>query len=406
MIRPLSAVEHAFWLANRSVGNHIIHAAEIDGAPAPHAWRTAFDALQWRHPLLSVRIPATPGGWPYFDLVRCPPIPLRHATDAVWDAGGIDSEWLDDLIARELDEPIDHDSAPLMRAVIASGPERSILLPVVSHVIYDGISLAGCIRDLMQVLNGESLDVLPFPQSLNHLLGEPDANPPRETICLEGVRYPRRRPPAVRRLRLPRELSTRLVQRAREERTTVHGALCSAFVTAGRSLLPAWRHESVVLHSPVDLRRLWRKQHDFGFFLTSTRATIEPSLNSSTWEFAREVLRRLDPEGARHAAGLRVRQYKALLSSGMSAKDAMKPPGAEQAPDLGITNLGVLPGTSKSGRFRLSKLWGPLARGRNPSYPTVAVSTIDGCIHLTMMSDVLTSPFLENAQALLVEACE
>lgn len=102
MLRPLGSLEHVLWLLNRSIGNHVICAAEIDGAASPHAWHAAFDALQRRHPLLSVRVLATENGWPHFETARGQPIPLRHTDDAVWDDSGIAPAWLDAALVREL----------------------------------------------------------------------------------------------------------------------------------------------------------------------------------------------------------------------------------------------------------------------------------------------------------------
>lgn len=172
MLRPLGSFEHCFWLVNRGVASHIVFAAEIDGVATAPKWRAAFDALQRRHPLLHVRVPASPLGLPYFEAVHDRPIPLRHASDAIWNLGRIAHEWLDRALSEELSEPIDTDTAPLMRAVIATGAERSVIILSCSHVVCDGISMSYCLRDLLQALNGEALTSLPMAPSLNQLYGE------------------------------------------------------------------------------------------------------------------------------------------------------------------------------------------------------------------------------------------
>lgn len=405
MLRPLSTVEHVFWLACRSVSNHIVYAAEIAGTPTPQAWRAAFDSVQRRHPALSVRISATPDGWPFFETVHGSSIPLHHAGDATWSAEGVAHEWLHETLSRELLEPLDNATAPLMRAVIATGKDRSVVVVTVSHVIYDGISVTCWFDDLLRVLNGEPLDALSFPQSLNHLLGVPDAVPPQKKISLDGVSYPQASPPVVRCKRLSHALTRQLVQRARDESTTVHGALCSAFVMSGKSRLAHWRREPILLRNPVDLRRRWGSRYECGFFATSTNATLDPDAELSFWDLAREILRRMDPQGTRESAGEGVRQYSDLLSSGMDAKGLVQMSRAGKTPDLGITNVGVVRDTAPLARFRLTGLWGPLVRASIPGYLAVAVSSVDGRIHLTMMNHTPLPTFLDDAEVLLEKAC-
>ncbi len=406
MVRPLSAVEHAFWLANLSANNHIVYAAELEGTATPREWRDAFDTLQRRHPVLRVRIPATAGGWPYLEFVHGRPIPVRHAVDAIWDSAGIAHEWLNETLAHELQQPVDSGTAPLMRAVIASDRGRSVVIVAVSHVLYDGISVARCIGDLVRVLNGEQLDVLPFPRSMNHVLGVPDAVAPREAVSLEGVSYPQQSPPAVHCMKLPRQLSGELRQRARDEQTTVHGALCSAFVMAGRSSIQRWRGKSIDLRCPVDVRRLWGGDGEFGFFATGGKATLPPGAHSSLWDLARETLRLLDPTGAREGAKEQVRQFTVHLTEGMDAQGVMRLADDRGMPDLVVTNIGVVHDTRPVGRFGLRGLWGPLVRARRPEGLAIAVASVDDCIHLAMMSAAPFPSFLENARALLVQACE
>jgi hypothetical protein len=66
--------------------------------------------------------------------------------------------------------------------------------------------------------------------------------------------------PTIRRLKLPRDVTARVVRRARDERTSVHNALCTAFLIADRSVLPKWRDEPVRFvppPGPFHLTGLW-----------------------------------------------------------------------------------------------------------------------------------------------------
>jgi hypothetical protein len=112
-------MEHIFWLLNRSAGNQIVLAAEIEGETTLRAWRQALNALQRRHPLLSTTITLSSNGLPYFEGPSVQEIPLRFATDAIWGERAIATEWLDSQMADELAEPFDTVSAPLIRAALA-----------------------------------------------------------------------------------------------------------------------------------------------------------------------------------------------------------------------------------------------------------------------------------------------
>jgi hypothetical protein len=59
VVRPLGAVEEFFWLFDHSSPKHFCLIAEIDGRTTVSDWRVALDALQQRHPMLSVSIDST-----------------------------------------------------------------------------------------------------------------------------------------------------------------------------------------------------------------------------------------------------------------------------------------------------------------------------------------------------------
>lgn len=407
MHRPLGSLEHCVWLLNRSVGNQVVYAAEIDGVASPDAWRAAFDAVQRRHPLLRVRVPATVDGWPYFETVNDQPIPLRFATEAVWDAGGIAPDWLDDALARELDEPIDADVAPLARAVIASCRDKSVVILSGAHVIVDGLSLSYCMGDLLKSLNGEHLDVLPFPPSLDQLLDEASATP-HAKVSLDPVCFPRDPPGGVCHLKLPRELTGRLVQRARDEGTSMHSTLCCALLVVGRSVLPKWCYEPVRIFSGVDMRQQFGIAGDCGIFVTNAMATLEPSLEGSFWEMARGIMLRTDAAAARAAAPAFTRYLRDLLANGMDAAHAIWIRQTSITHDLVVTNIGPVRFATPPGPFKMTALWGPLARSGYPGDYTVCVTTVEGCANLTLMCPdaPLPATFLDETRALLAQACE
>jgi hypothetical protein len=407
LLRPLGSLEHIFWLMNRSAGNQIVLAAEIDGETTPHSWREALDALQRRHPLLSARITLSSDGLPYFEgpKIREIPlrsIPLRPATDAIWRDQAIATEWLDDQMANELAVPFDTESAPLIRAVLAHSEQRSVVLLVGNHAICDGISLSLCFRDLLRSLNGEHLEPMPVAYSLDQLCGISSETRQQPVPPGAGIQYPRDTP-RVHRVKLSAELTERIVLRARTEHTTMHGALCSAMVHAGWSASAEWRKKSLRIFSPVNVRSVFGIGDDeCGVFLTASSVVIERNASESFWAVARQATQGLNVPGARGAVCAQTQAQRKLLNSGLDAVGAVKIRQSALARDIMLTNLGRLRFQTEIGRFKITSMWGPLALSGYPGDHTVGVATAEDRAHLTLASRSPLPSMLELAEDILI----
>lgn len=409
MPRPLGSHEHCYWLLGRSTSNHIVYAAEIDGTASPQMWRAAFDALQRRHPLLRVRIPAMPNGFPYFDSVEDRPIPVHVTDDAPWHAEGIDADWLDREVARELMEPVGHDRAPLMRAIVASDGTRSLLIVAGSHAIFDGIGLAGCIRDVLRALAGQALAPLPVPPSLNQLLGvavgRPPSRPTPQQVSPEAPPSPdadHAGTPVVHRLRLSRTLTGVLRIRARAAHATVHGALCAAMLLTGRAYMRAWQDAAVRVVSPIDLRRQFGTEEDCAVYVTVGRALVEAHARHGFWDMARHILHTTDVPGTRASVRLETRDLRGQLGDGLDAagalrarriapsgthpRDPSRNPSRDHPRDLSVSNLGPLRYGARIGPYRMTALWGPFVQTGDAGDHMLGAATVDGSLHLALTS--------------------
>src|ERR1700687_3317654 len=76
-VRYLGPSEAYFWFSNQNSWKHFVLAAQIAGRTTAASWRTALDAVQRRHPPLSVCIDADKSGAPYFRFLSAPGIPLQ-----------------------------------------------------------------------------------------------------------------------------------------------------------------------------------------------------------------------------------------------------------------------------------------------------------------------------------------
>ena len=175
-LRDLDAFEEFFWLVEQSV--NISHAVvvEVSGSTTIEQWKDALDAIQIRYPLLSASIVKAPGERPFFEKTRGVSMPSRIAP--LWDSLVLEEE-----MENELQKSFGDGSGPLTRATLFHGRDRSVVM-FATHV--------------------EMLKV------------------------------------RLHRLQLSVEETEVLLERAREERTTVRAALVAALTLAGKRYSEEW----------------------------------------------------------------------------------------------------------------------------------------------------------------------
>src|SRR5262249_27818607 len=94
--------------------------------------------------------------------------------------------------------------------------------------------------------------------------------------------------PRIRSLSLPPASTLRIRDRARDEATTVHGALCAALVEAGRRVHGSWRNIPVRVLSPINTRGISGVGRDCGVFVSAATTAYEPEI-TDFWELARRA---------------------------------------------------------------------------------------------------------------------
>src|SRR5262245_5908822 len=286
-IRSLGSLEHLFWLFDQNRPCHFAVTALISGGTSPRDWRRALDRLQKRHPTLSVCIDGEPDSVPLFRQADATPIPLRIVEDEPelrWEAE----------VGKELATPFNPSRAPLIRAVLIQGARDAAFMLVAHHSIADGLSLAYAIRDTLDALAGRFLRPLPWPPSQDDMLNVPDRLMDGQEQDQAGVAMPAvYRPhdnarPTVKGLRLSSGLTSSIRDRARQEGTTVHGALCAALVLASREVFAAWREIPLRIFSPIDARPLLDAGESCGVFLGATTSVFDRQA-MDFWDIARDA---------------------------------------------------------------------------------------------------------------------
>src|SRR4051812_32466625 len=153
LVRPLGALERLFFRYSERNPSHFLLVAEFDMVLGAGKLRRALNAVQRRHPLLSVHVQDHPSvrlGFHRAHTVAPIALQVLDGTDGAWQS----------VAAGELARPFDRSTAPLMRAVLLTGSMSSILILTFDHTIGDGISSIIVLDDLITALNGRALDPL------------------------------------------------------------------------------------------------------------------------------------------------------------------------------------------------------------------------------------------------------
>ena len=395
MNRRLTAIERTFWINGKATSMNFALAVHVQGDLTLAQLEAALRAVRKRHPLLTVAIRPDQDGWPWYVSEGVPEIPVRvvEGTDPdVW------RQETEDELARS----IDWETGPLARFVWVRGNGRSVLIAVAHHVASDGLSVAYLIRDVMTQLGGAAADVEPLPA----LAGPEDLVPPAVsnnllvrlvTACLAvlfklQMRFKKSvfdadRPKDAYRL-LPwvlTEAQTRvLVDRCREAQTTVHAAICTAFLLSYADLRGGPRVRRI--QSPVSLRQhlVGPVEEAVGLLITIAETRADCAPGRDFWEIARDVKTGFTRGSAGSRLFLRILTMKRVLRNLAEADIINNWSDCEVEYDLSVSNLGRLEIPVRCGPYQIEVIHGPLVNGTRHEQ-VLGVTTIAGRMSMTFV---------------------
>ena len=338
LIREIGSLERLFFRYSERHPAHFLVAAEFDGILDDEVLRRALDAVQQRHPLLSVHVedhPSTRLGFYRAPAIAPIPLTVHHGTCSGWQK----------LAATELARPFDRSTAPLMRAALTTTPTSSVIVLTFDHTIADGISSIHVLDDLIAALNGRQLAKLPVPPTIEDLidrslkdtaipaLPEPDERMTQPTTQrpFDGCS------PFLHTVAMTEADTARLAMRCRAEHTTVHAAiLVAAFRVRGQQLGDTF----VRALSPINIRELAHAGKDCAAYFTGTCTGLEPDDGRSFWDQARAMSADLD--AARSAPGVVAgsQAIRQAVPADATADNAEQVFGEAFAWEMLTTNLG------------------------------------------------------------------
>ncbi len=369
MTRFLTASEHLMWLSYKNSPENVTLSATIKGSFPIGLLTEALAWLQLRHSRLRVKIVTNNQKQPQFLLENVPPIPLR-----VIERQG-EEHWCQEMV-EELLHPLSWSEEPLLRVLLLHSPDISNLIITFHHCIGDGLSGAYLIRDILQFI-GE-------PDSPRELL--PDLHPVDEIIpnvtkkwADEGLDDSTKAEPILTvnyrnnnklntsepfpiRLfhwTLSSAETTKLVARCREEKTSVHGALCAAFLLAIAAEIKTPNELILKCHTPVNIRNYLTINvgENLGEYIGRIVTTHRLSQKTDFWDLAREVKYKLNQLVADGKIFDRVLKARALLSSNSKKGGGNSNTRTIGGMDIAITNLGNLNIKQQFGELQLQELY-------------------------------------------------
>lgn len=296
-LRPLGALESYAWHIDTTSPKHFTISAEVNGFTRIDDWSSALKKVQSRHPLINARIDVASDNRLYFFHDGTVEIPLRVAR--LNKILSIENE-----IKREFSAPFGTGDIALLKAALLYSEECCVIIMTAHHAIADGRSLAHFIHDLLDTLAGKSLSELALLPSLEDLCAlneESVGNIKTPDFSDEPVPYTERSLTRLQifRQRLSPELSGRIRQRAKQENTTVHGAL-SAALTLALYQSSAWHGKSVRICTPIDARKYSASDYSLSFHALFPTYSYEACDTDDFWSIARKITEDLNSYREKH----------------------------------------------------------------------------------------------------------
>ncbi len=309
--RKLSPSEKLWWVLDQECRSNFVMHARVIGSIREDDLRQSLNAVQVRHPLLRVRIERD--GWNSlsFKTSGVQGLPLRIVEEPY-------SGWIKE-VEKELHEEFPVQEGPLVRCtLVRHAREDNTILMAFHHAVGDGISGSFLMRDLFQAMalaTGEKTCALPplepkrkmnayFPEWALGFSGRWRSVKFAGRILGEMLRhgkptlpkFDQTAPPKERRARIvPQQLDpdfiNRLHKQAREEGTTLHGALLAAQILAITHDRADKKEHPYIIASPVNLRKRLAPPvgEDVGFFVTVGVSVNMAKPDTEFWPLAKAV---------------------------------------------------------------------------------------------------------------------
>jgi hypothetical protein len=401
MYRHLGIEEHTLWSYDQVAPVHFTLTASIIGELHIDQLQQTLVKVQQRHPLLNVRIVSDRSGQPWLVEDSCS-IPLRVVKRQS------DRHWQQE-VERELSHPFDWNQAPLIRIVLVHARDISEMIVSCQHSVADGMSTVYLLRDILQALGipGSQQQVLPerppyehltpnFTQKIHASSKENSIKPQLELVSnltYKKPTLPKNSQPRLLSWSLSAEETTTLIDRCHQEQTTVHAAICAAFLLTISQQNDTDKNSDfkqpsrLKCFSPVNIRRFLTPviQEDFGLYLTviATAHNVTPDL--CLWDFARSIKSQLNQRMLPDQIFAHLPQIENFISTFPSPSSVKDLSWEVNGYDIGVSNLGRLNIPHQYGRLKLTGIYGPALTTHYTNARFIGVATLKDEMFFTLV---------------------
>lgn len=412
MRRSLSGFEKAFCLSEPLVPINFALVANFTGVLDEIALRQALGNLRERYSMAAMRLEYDEYGKPCFTRAGVPDFPLQVIEQ------GNDDHW-QQVAAQELGQNFDLAQGPLIRITLlkkhshfgeSSDTVSAHLVLTFHHGCADGMSAVYFLRDLLYLLNDPQADlpVMPPPSDLLSLIPKTIRRSLSPKIQVLGMKsglwlmrhfppFGQRFPPADRLIEgcppwhhfalvsrcLTQAQTSHLATICREQGTSIHAAISTAWLRAQAEINLDVRQRKQVISIPVDLRVRLNIENAFGMYMSNVVIAVDGRMNRDFWTIAREIKVRLNHDIQTGRVYRWVLAMLGLMDSPLETVRQVVPAFATQPVDydFSISNLGRLPLLTQSGDLKLEAVYGPIV---NTSEREMTIGVSTACNRLTM----------------------
>lgn len=395
MKRPLIFGERIMYAgADRPV--NCVLPVSIRGSLTMEQLQAALQKIQQKHPLLRAGIAEDARGIPHFIVNdAAPPIPVRVVNRQSADDWQLASE-------TEWANPFDMQKGPLARLVWLKGAEVSELLFVCAHCISDGTSLLTLMRELLLLLDEPAAGIGSYPlfSSINELVPPAVLHSKKRIIKTKLLSLLAALIFSLKKMKQPltggkdyllhwkldEQRSTAIIRSCKEQNSSLHTALCTAFLVAFREVQGDGAKGKAVC--PADIRRYVpaiKQDTMFAFAPIIELALDKKEAATGFWEQTRSMKKQLTEKLAKLNA------YEMLLLSEQFHPSVNKMVNhlktTDGSHDITFSNVGRLDLPETYHSFTVETVYSP-----NVAFPwrntnTLVVSSFRGRLDFAFLSN-------------------
>ncbi len=363
--RPLFSIEKGWEVVQREANSlHVVVVGKIKGFLDPEVLRRSLLLVQIRHPLLNSHI-VGPLDNLIFKTEGTEKIPLEVILNP-------EPEYWQTIFANELNTKFENQKV-LLRATLIKPSEESTtnyLITRIHHSVIDAISavhlyseILGFCQKIVSDNQIPEVDKLASPPSMEEIIADytlennntelSTSNQPIDTLPFEKYVPHQERTCGFIQKQLNPSLTQQLIQRCKQEKVTVQGAICSAMMLAlAKHLQPKDKDFYFSCLSPVEMRRKVNPpigDEQMAVLISALTCFYTVNQKMSFWDLAKQATDQIK-------AKLKTAEiYNGVFSFCQALEDCLENPEKTSNSVL-VANIGKVKIPSDYGQFELEEI--------------------------------------------------